>query len=374
MKRILFYSPALGGGGAEMHLLRVANALGAIAPELELSVAVNRRGGDYEARLDPKVRILPALGKQSWPFGYSKALREVLKTEKPDVLFSILEYANVPALLAARGLPTETICSVQSHFAMHPGDPWQRRVTLGMAKRLYPQATVLMSLSTGVANDLRESVGVSNVPVIPNIAVDTQMDALSREPLPDEVARRPELPLRVVACGRLIPQKGFDVLLRSFAELRQSVPAELVIAGRGRLQADLEAQIAQLGLEGSARLLGFQRNPFAIFRNSDLFALSSRWEGFANVVPEAMYCGCPAVVTDCPHGPAEIVNDGEYGRVVPMENAGALAAAMREVLSDADVRADLAEKGRRRSLMYTAEALGPSYRRLMSDPKGFRPD
>ena len=131
------------------------------------------------------------------------------------------------------------------------------------------------------------------------------------------------------AQGRLTPQKDFPPLLRAFCLVRKEIPgAKLIILGEGRERLRLEQLAAELGLPGSAQFPGFVLNPFAFMARAAVFVLSSRWEGFGNVLVEAMACGTPVVSTDCPSGPSEILDGGTFGRLVPPGDAAALAEAI----------------------------------------------
>jgi glycosyltransferase involved in cell wall biosynthesis len=151
--------------------------------------------------------------------------------------------------------------------------------------------------------------------VIPNAAWSNEIERLSWEQCPLAKPRGRKL---LVACGRLSRQKGFDVLLRAASRVARHLAIELWILGEGRGLPDLNALAGELGLAEQVRFLGFRDNPFPFFRQADLFVLASRWEGFGNVIVEALGCGTPVVATDCPFGPAEILGHGRWGRVSAM--------------------------------------------------------
>jgi glycosyltransferase involved in cell wall biosynthesis len=143
----------------------------------------------------------------------------------------------------------------------------------------------------------------------------------------------------VLAVGRLTPTKDFPTLLRAFAQVRQALPARLIILGEGKnpeesaaRQIELMEMAAELGIAADVALPGFVINPLAYMARASVFVLSSVWEGFGNVIAEALACGCPVVSTDCPDGPGEILERGRYGRLVPVGDHGAMAAAILETL------------------------------------------
>jgi glycosyltransferase involved in cell wall biosynthesis len=137
----------------------------------------------------------------------------------------------------------------------------------------------------------------------------------------------------VLGIGRLAPAKDFATLLRAFALLRAKRPARLVLLGEGPERARLAALAQQLGVADDVRMPGFVRNPFAWLARAGALASSSVYEGLANVLREALACGCPVVATDCPSGTAEALEGGALGRLVPVGDPHALAQALFETLA-----------------------------------------
>jgi len=132
----------------------------------------------------------------------------------------------------------------------------------------------------------------------------------------------------VLGAGMLKPRKDFAMLLRAFRQVRSAVDSRLVILGEGPSRSELVRLARKLGLADSVAFLGFQANPYAFMARSRIFALSSRREGLANVVIEALACGATVVSTDCRSGPAEILAFGEYGSLVPVGDENAMAVAL----------------------------------------------
>ena len=136
----------------------------------------------------------------------------------------------------------------------------------------------------------------------------------------------------MLGVGRLHAQKDFSTLIAAFGEVRRERPARLILLGEGAERARLEAQAQDSGFAADIALPGHVENPFAFMRRSAVFALSSRYEGLPGVLIQALACGCPAVATDCPSGPREILKDGAIGPLVPVGDAAALAAGIRRCL------------------------------------------
>jgi glycosyltransferase involved in cell wall biosynthesis len=138
----------------------------------------------------------------------------------------------------------------------------------------------------------------------------------------------------ILSVGTLKEQKDHATLIRAFALLPMTLNAKLTILGEGGLRSELEALVQQLGLQGRVALPGFEVDPYPWYQTADLFVLSSRWEGFGSVIVEALECGVPVVSTDCQSGPAEILENGRIGNLVPIQDPEALAASISEALKN----------------------------------------
>jgi len=227
----------------------------------------------------------------------------------------------------------------------------------GLLKATYPLATGLMAVSEGVKQDLCELGGFSSrrVQVIYNPVVRGVVD-----PSPADASLRQQLwgpgyTHHVLAVGTLKIQKNFQLLLHAFAQLPSSLNAKLTILGEGSLRPELVNLIKQLDLAGRVSLPGFVLDPVPWYRTADLFVLSSSWEGFANVVAEALEFGLPVVSTDCRSGPAEILENGRYGNLVPVADADALAIAIQNSLFSQHHRAALMQRAQDFSVPKIAE-------------------
>ena len=192
-------------------------------------------------------------------------------------------------------------------------------------QRTYLHADAIVAVSNGVADDLANVVGLPRecVTTIYNPTVHPQLLALAQARLehPWFAAGAPPV---VLGVGRLGKSKDFPTLIKAFARLRTERPARLLILGGtdkvskwDESRDQLMALAAELGVVDDVSLPGFVANPFAYMTRAAVFVLSSQYEGFPNVLVEALACGCPVVSTDCPSGPSEILDKGKYGRLVP---------------------------------------------------------
>ena len=150
----------------------------------------------------------------------------------------------------------------------------------------------------------------------------------------------------ILTVGRFSVEKDHENLIKAFALLPKDINAKLVILGEGSLRTVLEALISELKLEERVILPGFTLDPYPWYRSADLFVLSSRFEGFGNVIVEALECGLPVISTNCPSGPAEILEDGRYGKLVLVQNPIALADAILENFSASHDRMELMNRAK----------------------------
>lgn len=352
---VLFYLPEMKVGGAEISLLRLAQGLRehGVAPLF----AVHRADADARALAADLPLVSLQAGRTVAALGRLVAL---LRERRPRVLLAALTHANILAAVAARVAGTGTRVVLTEHapvssMAQLDGSRTYRW-TLAAMPWAYRLADAVVAVSVGVHDDIAPRLAQGTLrrfSIIPNPVLRSNWRALSEAGLAGEFEEFHSPGLSVVlAVGRLSPEKNFPLLLRAFAAIAASVPqARLAIIGEGPERARLERLIEELGLVGRARLLGQRDNPFAFMRRSRLFVLTSRFEGFGNVLIEAMACGVPVISTDCPVGPREILCDGRYGTLVPSDDVTALAEAMRAALADPRP----AEGAYERALQFTAE-------------------
>lgn len=263
------------------------------------------------------------------------ALWRYLRRLQPD---AVLATGHISNMIVARlktwpGMKeVRCLLNVQNDFVASGKDPTgqKKKRKLAEISRTYPAADGLITTSRGVADSLATHAGLGNLPthVIHTGVITPEMLERAKEAVdhPWLVAGR-TAPV-MVAAGRLARQKDYPTLLRAFARLRETMSARLIILGEGPEREKLKRLIHELGVGDHVDLYGFVGNPYAWIARSDVFVLSSQWEGFGNVVAEALGLGVPVVTTDCPSGPAEIVNNGEYGRIASVGNHEELCDAL----------------------------------------------
>lgn len=292
-------------------------------------------------------------------------LAVVIKKTHPDIVFSLLTSTNITVILAKvlSRVRCKMIASEQTHPSVNLNNEPYGGITRYLMKHTYPKADRIVAVSEGIKKDLIEAFSLpqEKIEVIYN-----PIDIIEAEMLSHEPVYHPwffeNVPI-VVAVGRLTKQKGYPHLMQAFSAVRQSSPCRLVIIGKGEDEGNLARMVKALGIEGDVQFLGFQENPFKYMARSSVFVLSSLYEGFGNVIVEAMALGLPVISTDCPSGPSEIIEDRKNGLLVPVKDEKALAQAMVDVLSDHELRKSLSEEARRRAQSFGLDRIVKQYER-----------
>ncbi len=360
---VALYMPSLDGGGAERAMLDVARGLAQRG--LPVDMALVQAKGPYLDLLPGGVRLID-LDSRRCLTSLPRLLR-YMRRERPRLLISTLPEANTVALIARRALGGRVPVAARraNTFTMeYANAALKDRVTLRLERRLLSSADVVVVNSHGVADDLKRSAPAISrqVHVIHNPVVwpDHAEKAMAPVKHPWFGGAGPPV---VLSAGRLTPTKGHATLLEAFAELVKSRPARLVTLGEGPERGRLLELARKLGIERSVDFPGFQVNPFGYMARAKVFALASTYEGFPNVLVQAMACGTPVVSTDCASGPREILEGGRWGRLAPVGDHHALAKAMLETL-DAPIAPDLLVS---RASAYSAEASIDRYMEIIPE-------
>ena len=358
--RIALVISALGAGGAERVIIGLANAWAARGWQVSL-ITFEPPGTNPYYEVDPRVELgqlgIESAGRPIWRAIVQgvrriRALRRALRTARPDIAISFLAQINVLTMLATRGLGLPVIVSERNN----PERQQFRGTWRWLRAHLYGVAHCVVTPSRGVLAAFPQAIRARGR-VIPN---------------PVELAPpcrpHPANTRQLVAVGRLVHQKGFDLLLRAFAELAPAHPEwTLTIWGEGDERAALEALRTGLGITERVRMPGVTERPGQWVEGAELFVLSSRYESFGNVVTEAMVAGLPVVALDCPFGPGDILRNGEDGLLVPPEDVGALAAALGRMIADPGLRRRLGEAAARNVRRFRREAIVAQWDALIGE-------
>ena len=337
MQKISFFIDSLAGGGAERVMLNLANHYAGQGYSVDIVLAHKR--GEYLNDVDERVRLIDLNVSRFWQ--YFVPLIRYFRQERPDVMLSATTILNLLAILTKKLAMVDTRLVVSEHIDIQSfaerGALQKPKIVKRLIRFIYPQADQIVAVSKGAANSL---ASFANLPVeiikpIYNGVIDQHKLDLAMQPIDHPwfgEAEQRDYPV-ILGVGRLQDQKNFAMLLRAFAKLRKKMPARLIILGEGELRHTLQQQAEKLKIDSDVSLHGFADNPFKYLKNANVFALSSFYEGLPTVLIEALACGCPVVSTDCPSGPNEILENGRYGALVPVDNDEAFANALLTVLT-----------------------------------------
>lgn len=329
-KKVALFLPDLGGGGAERVVLAQARELVRRGFAVDLVLAFS--GGALLDLVPSEVRKIELkarrLAASFWP------LVRYLRSQKPDALHATMWPSTVIAIAAHRFVQSKArlVVSDQVTLSRQVTGKRQRALLKKSVRILYPLADVRVQCSAVAADDLaelsglqRDSIDVITNPVEPPAMIVTRPDIDALWGIP-----RGE---RILTVGGLKDQKNHGNLLRAFARVGRP-RAKLMILGEGPLRPRLEKLAVELGVSDRLVMPGFALDQWPYLASADLFVLSSDYEGFPLVLAEAMAAGLRVISTDCPSGPAELLENGKFGRLVPCRDPEALAGAIGEALND----------------------------------------
>jgi len=324
--RVAVLLPDLRPGGAERLHVNLSDewARTGISTEFVLRNAV----GELLGHLPASAKVVDL--KVARVRNVLRPLIKYLKESKPDAIIAAMWPLTVIAPLAARlaEYKGRVIISEHSPLSIAYGRHGRlHQLIMRASQRMcYPLADVRVAVSSGIADDLATLSGLprEHFTVIHNPAALGKANVNAS--CPEELSGLPG-PI-ILTVGTLKPVKLHDLLIEAFSRLPASLGATLCIIGEGQMRGKLEQQIDRLGLQGKVLLPGFSADPGPWYAHSDLFVLSSDYEGFGNVIVEAMEYGVPVVSTDCPVGPREILAGGQYGTLVRVGDPHALSQAI----------------------------------------------
>jgi len=356
--RILVFLSDFEGGGAQRTLLNLVGAMP--RDKMTVDLAVGNANGPAQLWVPEGVAFYD-LGAKRVAAAIPKLVRLIKQTE-PDVILSTMIHANIAAFTAVRLARSDAALVLRETNPHRP-----RRDLSSIHRRLaayaYRGADLVIALSEGVRKELvadmrlpeEQTLTIPNPVMVRGIA--ERVAEAKKGPSP----WRGDGP-RILSIGRFVRQKAYEVLLDAAAAY---VPdANLILLGDGPDREKLTERAAKHGLR--VTMPGFVDKPYAYLAHADLFVLSSRWEGFGHVIVEAMAAELPVVATDCPHGPAEIIQSGSNGLLAKNENSDELGRAIKRVVGDRAFARKLAAAGRQSANRYQSEKIAGEYAKALS--------
>ncbi len=365
-RKVVFVLFGMQGGGAQRVVTRILALLD--RSRFTPSLVLFQKEGAFLSHVAPDVPVLDCGryghgGRWLWLRNFVRFLRR----EDPDLIVSFLWFSNLVTIVAraAAGVRAGLVVSERlSVSGAREGalEDVARRIGIFLLYRAADRVTP-NSLSTRDQLVQRYRLPARKVVAIPNPLDIDSIVAKSADPHALRVSGNGS-PV-VAAMGRLVPQKGFDTLVRSLPLLRH--PCRLLVMGEGNSEGHLRALSATMGVGDRVDFPGFVPNPYPALSGASVFVLPSRFEGFPNALVEAMALGVPCVSTRCPTGPEEIISDGVDGLLVPVDDPVALAGAIDRLLGDAALRSRLGAAGRERARMLDAPRIVRRYEALFDE-------
>lgn len=355
----------MGAGGAARTMLNILNNID--RSEFTPILVTLNYDGSYEKYLDPNIKFIKLKTKRlrSAIFPLAKVIRE----ERADLVFSTIPNYNTIAILG-RLLSFTSAKNIVREAAYLGGTP-SSNLKLRLYGLLYRFSSKVVALSNGVKENIvtRYKVKPSKIEVIynpvdiENIARNIHEGTMTEEHLSiftdsDKV---------IITAGRLVNDKDHKTLIKAFAKVNERVDSKLIILGEGELEQELRLLAEKLMIKDNVHFLGFQQNPYIYFKHADVFALTSKREGFGHVLTEALATGIPIVSTDAKPGAKEVLNSGEFGLMCQVGNVSELADKLYEILTwDENQINDWIEKGMERAHTFHAKKIVKQYEMLFS--------
>ncbi len=353
-------------GGAEKQIMNIAKQL--VARKFDVTLFSFNKKGEMIEQIPKNIKM--AFLQYDGIWSMMTLIRvyfliQTIKTVKPDLVYTRLEYA--PVTIAGKITGTPTVIT----FVNDPKNQakrWIKRVVQNFWRKVSTKLTNnLVANSHGVAKECQSFLNLKKKPIVIHNGTDISLvkDMALRQANHEWIQNR-TIPL-VVTVGRLVRPKGHQTLIDAFAILNKKMEVRLLIVGSGKLKNSLERQIKQLNLENSIQLVGLQANPYSIMAAADLYVSSSVSEGFSNTLLEAAVLGLPIVSTDHRFGANELIKDGQNGLLVPVGNPEAMAEAIERVLKNPILKQNLSAAIRKKGEEFGIEKMALKYEQLFGD-------
>lgn len=373
--KLFILIPSLEKGGIERSMSRLSKGL--LDRGWDVSVISEKPSKESISYFDERVKLL-SLGSSfinqnsNIIFSIFKNILYYFKVKKyikkysPDVLLAV---KNIPVSIFLK-IVLKNKFKLIIREAVNPKYSSITQRTLlsrifvnNLKKLLYPNADNIIAISEGVKQSLVKNFNLdsSKIQTIYNPSADEKILSLAKEDIDrDLISNRP----LIVSIGRLTKQKDHITLLKAFNKIHSNIDCNLYIIGEGSERRNLEKFIKNNNIDNKVKLLGYQNNPWKFLSKSNLFVLSSIWEGFGNVIVESMLIGIPVISSDCPSGPREILNNGKSGKLFQVGDYNHLANIIKETISSDNSK--LINYAKLRSKDFTIEKITQEYQKVLT--------
>jgi len=356
MKRvdIAVFTPSFGSGGAEKMTINLCR--GFSEANMRVDLLTKNSNIPFKKLLNKHIRIIEFKKNKD----LLAQLINYLKISKPKVLLSTKggDKEAIEAKYKGKSDVKVVLRHGTTFSKRDEGKFFLKRIILHhKLKKIFPKADLIVAVSKGVAEDIIKITKIpeQKVKVLPNPTVVPEMFEMAKENIDHPWFVEKKYPI-ILGAGGFRKSKDFPTLIKAFKLVRSKIPAKLVILGDGRQRKKIESLVYELDLTKDVWLPGFKENPYSFMKQADIFVLSSIWEGSPNVLIEAMALGTPVVSTDCPSGPREILEDGKYGKLVPMQCPIQMATGILQYLKNPPERKFIKKSIKRFELKNSIEA------------------
>ena len=367
--KIFFFIPTLEKGGIERSLSRISRKL--IDLGWDVTLLTNELSLEGKSYFENSIKII----RVETPFENKKSLffqlvnnfllffkfRKIINSHKPKLVLAAKNFPlaillkkfskNNFKLILREAVDPHVAASIQRNYI-------SERIILYIKKMLYPKSDRIIAISRGVKDSLVDKLAIDSkmINVIYNPAADEKIIELSQEITDDYSFKN----YTIVNIGRLTKQKDHLTLLKAFKLVIKKAKCNLLIIGEGSEKENIENYIRNNDLENYVKLLGYKSNPWKYLSKSNLFVLSSIWEGFGNVIVESMFLGIPVISTSCKSGPSEILANGKFGKLFDIRDYNKLSELILNEIASKDLE-NSSNIAKKRSEDFTIDKITDSY-------------
>jgi glycosyltransferase involved in cell wall biosynthesis len=365
-KKVFFLIPSFRGGGAERVVLNIVNNLD--KNKFDVGLVTISGEGEYKELLSPKVKHFDLKEKRARKAIFK--LRKLLKKEKPNIIIANVVQVSIVSYLSSLFLKNKPVVVQVNHSQYLSIIKGINKISKFIFDLSLKKSDYIITISDDMQHDLSKRFKNKGNKIIKifNIHDLDNINKQKKEKFSDDDINIFKQKPVIIACGRLTEAKGFSYLIKAFGEVKiEFKEAVLLILGQGEKEEELKELSKELNIENSVKFLGFKDNPYKYLYNSDLFVLSSLWEGLPGALIEALACEVPVVSTDCKSGPKEILDNGKIGELVKVKDVDSLSNAMIKVLKDDKLQSKYIELGLKKVKEFDTNKIIKEYEKFLNN-------